>query len=443
MRNRTDRPFVRALARAATPTRARALRLLLCTVVICALAAGPVGAEAPAATLDVVPDGNGTVTVSPAPAGATACAGSPDTLSLDKLGDCAYDVASGQEVTLTATPNAEPPELEPKTAFVGWSDARCPGTGPCTLPIDSDWQSVTALFSPQRVTVKSRGPGTVIIPGGAECGPTATPRLLDCGRLPLLSRVTLQAKPFDPAVGVTWEPLLCDTPAPKKGDVLCTVSVLGPAQAKVGFGDEPGGDVSPTIRVTFRVLKQGSGSGTVRSESLDCGSQCALDAHFGDRETLVAEPASGSTFMGWRGMCSTALRCSLAVGPVTSVVAVFDDASKGGSPASDREPNARPEGSRGSAPFVARLRRIAVTGHGARRRVLMRVQVNGPATVRAALSRRRDRVAGGRWRVRGGMPLLRLRIPAGARSGRYRLALSVRGAVGHATHMTRKVWLPR
>ena len=446
MRNRTDRSSVRAIAQAATSAfRARALRLLLCVVALSALAVapGPAAADAAAATLDVVPDGNGTVTVSPALAGAAPCAASPETPSLEKLRHCAYDVAPGQEVTLTATANPEPPEVEPKTTFFGWSDARCPGTGPCTLRIDSDWQSVTALFTPQPVTVKSRGPGTVITQGGAECLSLNDGRLRDCGRLPILSRVTLEAWTFDPAVGVTWEPLLCDTPAPEKGDVLCTLSVLGPTQGKVGFDDEPGGDVNPTIRVIFRVLKQGSGSGTVRSESLDCGRECALDGHFGDRETLEAEPAAGSTFTGWRGMCSTAPRCSLAVGPVTSVVAVFDDASKRGSPTSDREPNARRKESRRSAPFVARLKRVVVAGRGARRRVLMRVQVNGPATVRAALRRGRDRVAGRRWRVRGGMPLLRLRIPAGARSGRYRLALSVRDAAGRATHMSRKVWLPR
>ena len=399
MRNRSARPSARARpgshadrpAAAVPPPdlRARALRARRHARV--ARAAPPDAArDAPPSTLDVVPDGNGTVTIESAAAAAVVCTGSPDTRSLENLEHCAYDVAPGQEVTLTATPNAEPPEVEPKTTFVGWSDARCPGTGPCALRIDSDWQSVTALFSPQRVTVKSHGPGTVTTPTGDECRPAqdGRRRFLDCGRFPILSQVPLQAKPSepqnpsDPPVSVTWEPLLCDSPAPKQGDLLCTLSVIGPTEGRVFFNDEPGGDLNPTIRVSFRVLKRGSGSGTVRSESLDCGRRCDLDGHFGDRETLVADPAPGSTFTGWRGLCSSAPQCSLAVGPVTTVVAVFDDA-EGGSGASDRKPESRRERSPRRAPFAARLKRIAVSGHGRHRRVLMRVQVNAPATVRA------------------------------------------------------------
>ena len=164
MRNRSARAAscttpLRAASPTADPRRLR--RSLLCALALCALAAAPAtaGADPPTATLDVVPDGNGTVTISPAPAGAAACVGS----SL-KLPHCAYAVATGETVTLTAAPNLEPPEVQPPTAFVGWSDARCPGTGPCTLPVDSDAQTVTALFSPQRVTVKSVGTGTVTTP---------------------------------------------------------------------------------------------------------------------------------------------------------------------------------------------------------------------------------------------------------------------------------------
>jgi hypothetical protein len=463
MRNRSDRRSARALAPGATSTATpRWLRLLVCALALCVLAlcalvalagvagAAPAdpGADAPTATLDVVPDGNGIVIVSRARAGAATCAGSPD-----KLGHCAYVVTPGEEVTLTAAPNVEPPDVNPKTTFAGWSDARCPGTGPCTLRVDSDGQSVAALFSPQRVKVKSIGPGTVTTAAGGSCDSRqeGDETFLDCGRFPIMSQVTLQAnpsepeEPWEPPVVVTWEPSLCESPAPKKGDLLCTLSVYGPSEGKVGFDDEPGGDVSPTISVTFRVLKQGSGAGTVRSGSLDCGRQCALDGHFGDRETLLADAAPGSTFTGWRGVCSRAPRCSVAVGPVTAVVAVFDDsdAAKGGSHASGTDPGARPGPSRRNAAFVARLKRIVVTGHGRHRRVLMRLRVNAPATVRAVLRRGRHRVAGRRWRVRGGTPLLRLRVPARARSGRYQLALSVRDDAGHATRVKRRVRLPR
>ena len=450
MRNRSARAAscttpLRAASPTADPRRLR--RSLLCALALCALAAAPAtaGADPPTATLDVVPDGNGTVTISPAPAGAAACVGS----SL-KLPHCAYAVATGETVTLTAAPNPEAPEIQPPTTFVGWSDARCPGTGPCTLPVDGDAQTVTALFSPQRVTVRSAGTGTVTTPAG-DCPSTVERgrRFLDCGRFPILSEVPLQANPLGPAVIVTWEPALCQAPQPVKGDLVCAVSVLGPTEGRVGFDDEPGGDLNPTISVSFRVFKQGDGSGTVRSASLDCGRRCAIDGHFGDRETLVADPEPGSTFDGWHGVCSSAPRCSFAVGPVTSAVAVFessdtakDEPGRGPShraPDTHAAPAPRPAG----APFVARLKRVAVTGHGRHRRVLMRLQLNAPATVRAALRRGRHRAAGGRWRMRGGTPLVRLRVSARARPGHYRLAVSIRDAAGHATRVSRRVWLPR
>jgi hypothetical protein len=430
-------------ARAASCT--TLLRPLLCALALCALAAAPATAAAdpPDATLTVVPDGNGTVTVAPAPAGSPACVGTPD-----KLVPCAYAVAAGETVTLTAAPNAEPPEVQPPTTFVGWSDARCPGTGPCTLPVDGDAQTVTALFSPQRVTVRSVGPGAVTTPAGA-CDPTVEGRrrFLDCGRFPILSEVPLQANPLGPAVIATWEPALCQAPQPVKGDLVCTVSVLGPTEGRVGFDDEPGGDLNPTISVSFRVFKQGDGSGTVRSASLDCGRRCAIDGHFGDRETLVADPEPGSTFDGWRGVCARAPRCSFAVGPVTSAVAVFERTGTAQAvPGPSRrvpETRATPAPAPRSAPFVARLKRVAVIGHGRHRRVMMRLQLTAPATVRATLRRGRHRVAAGRWRVRGGAPLVRLRVPARARAGHYRLALSLRDAAGRTTRVVRRVWLSR
>jgi Divergent InlB B-repeat domain len=432
--------------RAASPTvrPCRLRRPLLCALALCALAAAPAtaGADPPAATLTVVPDGNGTVTVAPAHGGPATCVGSPD-----KLKGCPYALAAGDTVTLAAAPNPEAPEIQPPTAFVGWSDARCPGTGPCTLPVDGDAQTVTALFSPQHITVRSAGTGTVTAQD-RDCASTVErPRFLDCGRFPILSEVPLRANPLSSAVIVTWEPALCQAPQPVKGDLVCTVSVLGPTQGRVGFDDEPGGDVNPTISVSFRVFKQGDGSGTVRSASLDCGRRCAIDGHFGDLETLVADPEPGSTFDGWRGVCSSAPRCSFAVGPVTSAVAVFERTrtAKAEPGPSRRGPDTRvtPAPTPRSAPFVARLKRVAVIGHRGRRSVMMRLQLTGPATVRAALRRGRHRAAAGRWHVRGGAPLVRLRVPARVRSGRYRLALSLRDPAGRTTRVSRRVWLPR
>jgi hypothetical protein len=267
------------------------------------------------------------------------------------------------------------------------------------------------------------------------------PWFFDCGTAPLMSQVTLRANP-GPNVTPTWEGSLCEPPAPKDGEELCTLAVYGVRWGSVSFDGEPGGDFSPTVRVYFRVLKRGSGSGTVRSQSMDCGGRCSIDKlFFGDQQTLVADAAPGSTFAGWRGACSSAPTCSLAVGPVTTIVAVFDESDDHGSTRPAPEADRRP--SRTSGPFIARLKRTAVTGRGRHRSILMRVQVNAPSSVRAVLRRGRHRVAGKRWRVNSGTPLLRLRVPAGARPGRYRLGLTLRDAAGHVTHIGRRVWLPR
>jgi hypothetical protein len=312
--------------------------------------------------------------------------------------------------------------------------------------MDAEPQTVTALFSPQRVTVTYLNEGTVTTPRG-PCEPKFENYrdYFDCGRFPIMSDVALEAHPVGSTGFATWVPSLCLAPAPRKGDRLCTVSVLGPTEGSVVFDDVPGGDRNPTISVSFRVFKQGSGSGTVRSASLDCGRRCAIEGHFGDRETMVADAEPGSRFTGWRGMCSSAPQCSIAVGPVTSAVAVFDraDPAKHDPGVSRRVPDARGMPAPAGAAFVARLRRVAVSGHGRHRRVLMRLQLNAPATVTATLRRGRHRVAGGRWRVRRGTPLVRLRIPAGVQAGRYRLAVSLRDAAGRTTDAGRRVWLPR
>jgi hypothetical protein len=426
--------------------RAAARRTLLGALAIGALggAASPApavplatGLQAATVQLDVIANGEGTVSVSPAQT-PTLC---DQTLRLpcDR-----YAYAPGQDVTLTATGAG-------LSTFVGWSDGRCPAGPTCSLPMDADRQSVTALFSLQKVLVVAGDAGTVTANDGTlatprECTPEDPPNpndALGCGDFPLSSRVTLHAAAADPNTDtVFWDGSLCDPPvAQPDNQADCTVSVFTSRWASVAFGPPDSNTVPdgiPTaVSVRFRVLKLGTGSGTVHSGSLNCGGACATEENFGERENLVADPAPGSTFTGWRGACSSAPTCSLAVGPVTAIGAVFDAPSTSNPPSSGSGP------SRPSTRFAARLRRFAVSGHGRHRRILIRVQVNAPATVRATLSRGHRRVASRRWRVRAGNPLLRLRVPARARRGVYRLGLSMRDRAGHTIQVKRRVRLPR
>lgn len=77
-------------------------------------------------TLSVTIAGSGTVTSAPAGISCTTA--------------CSHEFEPKTTVTLTATPGLG-------STFVGWSDASCPGTDPCTLMPTSD-TSITATFNP-------------------------------------------------------------------------------------------------------------------------------------------------------------------------------------------------------------------------------------------------------------------------------------------------------
>ena len=59
---------------------------------------------------------------------------------------------------------------------------------------------------------------------------------------------------------------------------------------------------------TLTVTPAGTGTGTVSSNptGINCGSTCSTTLNSGTTVTLTAAPASGSTFAGWSGNCTTA-----------------------------------------------------------------------------------------------------------------------------------------
>jgi hypothetical protein len=232
----------------------RTFRSLISVLAVCALVgsassahAAPLisGLAAATAELDVIANGNGTVTVSPAltPVECTPTGG--------PLPPCERrEYAVGQNVTLTAKPDAG-------TDFVGWSDGRCPAADTCSLPLDADRQAVTALFSKKHVwvrTVLNSGNETVTADDKLCTTPTPDGSGVDCGDFDLSSRVKLTAHP-DQNEPFQWNGSLCDPPVPNT-QPDCTMNVLeSRIWASVGFGPGQSADgTPPTVSVRFRVL---------------------------------------------------------------------------------------------------------------------------------------------------------------------------------------------
>ena len=166
----------------------------------------------PAAQLDVVPSGRGSVTATIPAAGpgeqaSQTCHGDPQGGV-----SCEYTYLPGRQVTLVAAPDTN----EGPSSFVRWSDERCP-TGPvCTLTMDAARQSIVALFIPQRVSVKLSGAGHVTsTPAGLDCQGSNDPdEDVPCsGDFPLGTDVTLAATAQPPAWYLPCDFLAAAAPA--------------------------------------------------------------------------------------------------------------------------------------------------------------------------------------------------------------------------------------
>ena len=74
------------------------------------------------------------------------------------------------------------------------------------------------------------------------------------------------------------------------------------------------------------VATAGRGRGTVSSApaGINCGADCSEPYASGTVVTLMATPASNSTFAGWSGACSGTGACSVTMSAARSVTATFD-----------------------------------------------------------------------------------------------------------------------
>jgi hypothetical protein len=165
--------------------------------------------------------------------------------------------------------------------------------------------------------------GTVTMdPPGAAChGALQDPAPDLCREFRARTRVTLTVQPTAPHIFSNWSPGCA-----LAGQGSCAITVQDEATwVGVSFDGNRLPVLPTTIRVHFRLRKQGAGGGRVSAASLDCGSRCTSQFDYGTLLTLTADAGRGSFFDGWKeDVCArTRTRCTVPVGPITETVARF------------------------------------------------------------------------------------------------------------------------
>ena len=223
------------------------------------------------------------------------------------------------------------------------------------------------------------GPGTVkwVEAGQLEEDAPTTCKTED---LPARRPIEFEAEstfPIDWAAG-------CD---PLPNDAKRCVALPENRVVMVGFN----GEAPPrpfNVQATLRVSRTGSGSGRITGHDLDCGNDCREPLDFAKIVTLQAEPAAGSRFDGWIGVCGSNPTCRFAVGPVTC---------RPGPLRQRRPPPPPPPPPPPSPPPPPRLEvrivKLTSARQAGRWRVIARIAVNKRVSARARVGRQRRRGA--------------------------------------------------
>lgn len=251
------------------------------------------------------------------------------------------------------------------------------------------------------------------------------------------------------------------------------------------------------VSTDFHVAITGSGSvsskwrdcrGGCKHVDIDCRRTCVTDLWVNEQRTLVASPDRDSRFVRWEPgpcddkndgcsltigpPCGSRPTCSLTVGDVTRITAIFEKSpppttpsdsnpstsTPQPSPPATRPPGSPPPGSRQLAPtpsdhrplrgsqrrFIARVSRHVVIRGVRPRRVAVTVLVNARSSVRLVLQNARDRLVTSRtWEIDPGSRVLQLTVPKRARRGRYILRATVRDRHEHVERFERRIHLRR
>lgn len=326
---------------------------------------------------------------------------------------CIYSVPEGTDVQIERLGTGN---------LFRWSVVECPGTGRCTVKMDSN-RTVVATFTPTRLAL--------VVEGGDSGVVTSPEANLNCSgngncatSVPAFAEVTFNATPagdFEKWSGACQEA----GTEPKCTLVLSGDDVVG---AKFKDDDDVPNIIPPRQQAELKVVVEPSGAGKVvssrsrLSEAIDCGSNCKARFEQGERPTLTAQ---GDRFLGWQGgapYCTTNPTCRYPAFGITSIKAVWAPAPPTTTTVPPTTTTVPPTTTTVPPPATnckAKILNVALLRQAKARSLRVRVSLTCRANAKVSLLRKTSVVVTRSYSVPKGRSALRLGLPRNLKNGWY------------------------
>jgi len=257
----------------------------------------------PAAELEAMTAGAGTLSISPLEGGQSGlCA--VDAQQEEPESQCENHYLPGTQVTLTAN-------QAPGARFVGWSDYACSRSSrSCMVTLAAGVRYITARFSPVKLTVQPGAFGAVVVSPGGTC--TFADGAPPC-EFSYASGTVVTVRREHGAAGNFWIGA-CDGNHGGTLDAdVCRLRLQG--NELVAAGKDNATAIPPARGSGIAIARAGKGRGKVTGRvisdgrTLTCGKFCAISGLSRyDQVRLAAKASKGSRFVKWNDGSKIATR---------------------------------------------------------------------------------------------------------------------------------------